>query len=163
MKLIRTIDGKIGLVVLLSDGPHVIDILKSLGLFAPHDPLANGLLNGALKDGCDWSQIIKHWAYLRGPLKKLASIAKVCQDHQSLNIRPLTEQLELKGAGDQIIAIEITESPSLEERETTGRHAAERLSGGPAPNETQRDPIPPLGTAQIIDFSRHGKTGVPRP
>jgi hypothetical protein len=55
MKLVRMNEGKIGLFVVLSEGPHVIDIANSLGVFLPHDLLSNGILNGAFKDGCNWS------------------------------------------------------------------------------------------------------------
>jgi hypothetical protein len=88
MKLIRLRDGKLGLVVLLPAGPHLVDIASSLGVFAPHDALSIGLLNGALKDGCNWSLLVKHWALLRSPLKKLAWIALTSPDHPHLVLQP---------------------------------------------------------------------------
>src|SRR6476646_7148320 len=69
MKLAKITDEKIGLVVALPDGPHVVDIAESVDVFTPHDPLSNGLLNGAFKDGGDWASIVKHWAHLQWPLK----------------------------------------------------------------------------------------------
>jgi hypothetical protein len=53
MKLAKITDEVIGLVVTLSDGPHIVDIAKSVGVFVPYDPLSNGLLNGRFKDGGD--------------------------------------------------------------------------------------------------------------
>ena len=47
MKLAKITDEVIGLVVALPNGPHIVDIAKSVGVFAPHDPLSNGLLKPA--------------------------------------------------------------------------------------------------------------------
>jgi hypothetical protein len=76
MKLAKIADETIGLVVTLPNGPHIVDIAKSVSVFAPHDPLSNGLLNGAFKDGGDWPSIVKHWAHLQRPLKRLLSSRK---------------------------------------------------------------------------------------
>jgi hypothetical protein len=88
MKLVRMDGGRIGLFVMLPNGPHAVDIANSLGVF-PHDPLSNGLLNGALKDGHDWSIIVKHWVHLRWPLKKLQNIALATPDTPRLVLQPL--------------------------------------------------------------------------
>ena len=50
MKLVRFDGGKTGLMVQLASGPHVIDVIGSLGAFAPDDPLSQGILNGILKE-----------------------------------------------------------------------------------------------------------------
>lgn len=84
MKLVRMNDEKIGLFVVLSEGPHVIDIANSLGVFLPHDLLSNGILNGAFKDGCNWSLIVKHWRHLQVPLRELANTAAARPDHPQL-------------------------------------------------------------------------------
>jgi hypothetical protein len=102
--------------VLLPTGPHVIDIANSLGVFAPHDPLSNGLLNGALKDGCNWSLIVKHWAHLRSPLKRLANVATANPGHSCLVMQPFTEQFRTEDGTDQILAIDITDTERLEEQ-----------------------------------------------
>ncbi|MGY3608199.1 hypothetical protein [Bradyrhizobium sp. Leo121] len=112
---------KVGLLVLLPTGLHVIDIANSLGVFAPHDPLSNGLLNGALKDGCNWSLIVKHWAHLRSPLKKLASVAIANPGHSCLVMQPFTEQLLTEDATDGILAIDITDSERPEEQDPRRR------------------------------------------
>jgi hypothetical protein len=90
MKLVRMDGDRIGLFVLLPKGPYAIDIANSLGVF-PHDPLSNGLLNGALKDGHDWSIIVKHWVHLRWPLKKLLSIAMANPDTPRLVLQSLVD------------------------------------------------------------------------
>jgi hypothetical protein len=115
-KLVRMSKQKVGLLVLLPTGLHVIDIANSLGVFAPHDPLSNGLLNGALKDGCNWSLIVKHWAHLRSPLKRLANVATANPGHSCLVMQPFTEQFRTEDGTDQILAIDITDTERLEEQ-----------------------------------------------
>ena len=51
MKLIRFDDWQTGLLVELSEGPYVIDVIASLGMFAPADPIVSGVLSDMLKDG----------------------------------------------------------------------------------------------------------------
>ena len=57
MKLVKTNDGGIGLHVELPEGPHVIDIARSLGVFAAHDPVSGALINGVLKERSVWSAL----------------------------------------------------------------------------------------------------------
>jgi hypothetical protein len=156
MKLVRMSDEKVGLLVLLPGGLHVIDIASSLGVFVPHDPLSNGLLNGALKDGCNWSLIVKCWAHLRSPLKKLANVATVTPDHPCLVMQPFTEQLQIKDAIDQIAALDITDT---EERDPTGRRTMARQFSELPENKIQRDAPSAAGAAQVIDFSQHKPNG----
>ena len=49
MNLVRIDGGKIGLLVQLRTGPHVVDIVKSLGVFAARDPVSGSLMNGVLR------------------------------------------------------------------------------------------------------------------
>jgi hypothetical protein len=155
MKLIRMTGENIGLVVFLPNGPHVIDIANSLGVFTPHDPLSNGLLNGALKNGCDWSGIVKHWAHLRSPLKRLANLAAVNPGHPHLAMQPLAEQLKPGGGIDPIVAIEITDSERLED--PTGRRAMERQFGRSRDDEIRQDAPSTAATAEVIDFADRGR------
>jgi hypothetical protein len=152
MKLIRLRDGKLGLVVLLPAGPHLVDIASSLGVFAPHDALSVGLLNGALKDGCNWSLLVKHWAHLRSPLKKLAWIALTSPDHPHLVLQPLTDDLQKGHAANPIAAIDITDIESFEEYDPTGQRAIERHFMSPADDRLLNDTAR-AETAQVIDFS----------
>jgi hypothetical protein len=131
-------DKKIGLFVLLPKGPHVIDIIGSLSVFE-HDPLSNGLLNGALKGGCDWFLIIEHWAYLRSPLKKLMSIAMANPEHPRLVLQPIEGNLQTR----DVIAIEITE----------------RGFGSPPDSALPKDTTVVTEFAQVIDFSSSQRGG----
>ena len=166
MKLIRMADKKIGLFVLLPKGPHVIDIIGSLSVFE-HDPLSNGLLNGALKGGCDWFLIIEHWAYLRSPLKKLMSIAMANPEHPRLVLRPIEDSLQNRDiitieitddAGHPIIAIGTAETETLEECDPACRQAMERQFGSPPPKDMRLV----TEVAQVIDFSSFQRRGRPR-
>src|ERR1700752_4887068 len=153
MKLAKITDEKIGLVVVLPNGPHVVDIAKSVGVFAPHDPLSNGILNGAFKDGGDWPSIVKHWAHLQWPLKRLALIAETCADHPGLVLQSLVDR-HLKGeSADSIVAIDITCMQPREERDPTGRRVMERQFVPPSQDSIEADSAAPA-TAQVIGFVR---------
>lgn len=128
MKLVRVSKDKVGLLVPLPTGLHVIDIAKSLGVFAPYDPISNGLLNGTLKDGCNWSLIVKHWCYLRMPLKRLANVATANPDHSCMVVQPFTEHFRAEDATDQILAIEITDTDRLEETRYVGGFSNTRFN-----------------------------------
>ena len=69
MKLVRLDEEKIGLLVQLPTGPHVVDIVKSLGVFKELDPVSGALINGVLKERCAWVALVNNWDYLRVPLK----------------------------------------------------------------------------------------------
>lgn len=157
MKLARITNETIGLVVALPNGPHIVDIAKSVGVFAPHDPLSNGLLNGAFRDGGDWPSIFTHWAHLQRPLKRLAHIAQTCPDHPGLVLQALADQ-NLKGASaDPIVAIDITDMPPLEQRDPTGRRAMERQFVTPSRDAIETDTAAAPETAQVIGFVRPNK------
>ena len=57
MKLVRFDDGKTGLMVQLAAGPHVIDVIGSLGVLSPGDPISQGVLNGILKNKGSWGSV----------------------------------------------------------------------------------------------------------
>ena len=158
MKLVRMSEEKVGLLVLLPGGLHLIDIAGSLGVFVPHDPLSNGLLNGALKDGCDWSLIVKHWAHLRSPLQRLASFAAANPGHSCLVMQPFTEQFRIEDAIDRIVAIDITDTERLEEQDPTGRSAMARQFSELPEIKIRRD-APSAGAARVIDFAHHRQMG----
>jgi hypothetical protein len=150
MKFVKMADEKIGIFVQLPNGAYAIDIASNLGFFF-HEPLSYSLLNGALKDGHDWSVLVKHWAYLRAPLKKLQKIALASPDH-SLVLRSLTGAPRTASAANPIIAIEITDTETFEEQDPTGRRAMERQFMPPPESQPQRDSMA-TKTAQVIDFS----------
>jgi hypothetical protein len=151
MKLVRMDGGRIGLFVMLPEGPHAIDIANSLGVF-PHDPLSNGLLNGALKDGHDWSIIVKHWIHLRWPLKKLQNIALAAPDTPRLVLQPLVDATGTASAANPIIAIEVTDIvESVEGHDPTGRHAMLRQFALPPRHEAVQQSAADE-TVRVIDF-----------
>jgi hypothetical protein len=159
MKLAKITDEKIGLVVALPRGPHIVDIAKSVGVFAPHDPVSNGLLNGAIKDGGDWSSIVQHWTHLRWPLKRLALITETCPNHPGLVLQSLADQ-NLKGEpANPITAIYITDMQPLEERNPTGRRAMERQFMTPSQDAIEADSAATTEMAQAIGFVRPKKDG----
>ena len=75
MKLVRFGERRTGLVVELPTGPHVIDIVASVGTLLPEDPVSSGVLNGILREGGSWAPLIEHWTYARAGLKRLAEVA----------------------------------------------------------------------------------------
>jgi hypothetical protein len=151
MKIVKMADEKIGLVVMLSSGPHAIDIASSLGVFSS-DLLSNGLLNGVLKDGHDWSLVVKHWAHLRSPLKKLQNAALRNPGHPCLVLRPLRESPRTASAAKPIIAIEITDIETFEEQDPTGRRAMERQFA-PSPEKSPVGSPATTKSAEVIEFS----------
>lgn len=76
MKLVRLDGNRTGLLVELSSGVHVIDVVASLGMLVPSDPISHGVLNGILKDGDSWSTLIQHWQVARVGLLRMAAIAR---------------------------------------------------------------------------------------
>jgi hypothetical protein len=153
MKLVRMGDDRIGLFVLLPEGPYAIDIAKSLGVFA-HDPLSNGLLNGALKDGHDWSILVKHWAHLRGPLRRLLSVALASPDNPRLALQPIVNVTGTASAADLIIAIEVTDIGSAEVHDPTGRRVMERQFALSPKHESSQKPAD-VEAFRVIDFVSH--------
>jgi hypothetical protein len=150
MKLAKMNHNQVGPLVLLPEGAFAIDVVLSLGVL-PHDPLANGLLNGAFKEGGDWSLIVKHWAHLRGPLKKLVRIAQSYPEHPSLLLQPLNQDAKMADAFDPIIAIEIRD---VEELDPTGRRAMKLQFIQSADIQTpSNDATAEAG--QVIDFLLH--------
>ncbi|WP_024513250.1 hypothetical protein [Bradyrhizobium sp. ARR65] len=119
----------------------MIDIIGSLGVFE-HDALSSGLLNGALKDGCDWFLIIEHWAYLQSPLKRLMSFAMANPEHPRLVLQPIEGNLQTR----DVIAIEITE----------------QRFGSPPDSALRKDTTLVTEFAQVIDFSSFRQAGRPR-
>ncbi|QOZ37462.1 hypothetical protein [Bradyrhizobium sp. CCBAU 53421] len=157
MKLALMTDETIGLVVTLPNGPQIIDIARSAGVFVPHDPLSSGLLNGAFKDGADWPSILKHWERLQWPLRRLALIAESCPDHPSLVVQSLADR-QLKGeSAIPIVAIDITDMQPLDERDPTGWRAMKRQFVTPSQEAVEADPTATAETAQVIGFARPNK------
>ena len=150
MKLVKMADEKIGIFVQLPNGAYAIDIAANLGFFL-HDPLSYSLLNGALKDGHDWSLLVKHWADFACAFEETtenpARMSGPFFDFESLTDIPRTAS-----AANPIIAIEITDTEIFEEQDPTGRRTMERQFMSPPASEPQRNSTA-TKTAQVIEFS----------
>src|SRR6202012_6281669 len=114
MKLVRLDAESIGLLVQLPTGPHAIDIAKSLGLFAAHDPVSGGIVNGVLKEKCAWTALINHWRYLHKPLELLARTALSHPDDPRLVLQPFARERRTSDLPRGIVAIDITDAADLE-------------------------------------------------
>ena len=145
MKLIRFDGGKTGLMVQLASGPHVIDVIGSLGALSPDDPISQGILNGILKDRGSWAPLIEHWQQARTGLRRLASLAFANPDRPYLVICRADEAhlaLPLGNPGG-IVSLDIAEAGEVA-REPVGREAMERQFGIPSPAEAQATTIIPF-------------------
>ena len=111
MKLVRFDDWKTGILVQLPSGLHVIDVVRSLGVLSPGDPISIGVLNGILKDRGSWAPLIEHWILARRALRRLALLAEQSPNNSSLVVLPLEEvHLDCSSVHPASIAsLEITE------------------------------------------------------
>jgi hypothetical protein len=143
MKLVRFDGGKTGLMVQLASGPHVIDVIGSLGVLSPDDPISQGILNGILKDKGSWAPLIEHWEQARIGLRRLASLANPDRPHlvicraDEVSLAPLLRNQR------GIVTLDITESSEVAQ-DPTGREAMERQFGVPSPADTQVTSIIPF-------------------
>ena len=143
MKLVRFDGGKTGLMVQLAAGPHVIDVIGSLGVLSPDDPLSQGILNGILKDKGSWAPLIAHWEQARVGLRRLASLANPDRPHlvicraDEVSLAPLLRNQR------GIVTLDITESSEVAQ-DPTGREAMERQFGVPSPADTEVTSIIPF-------------------
>lgn len=127
MKLVRFDGGKTGLMVQLASGPHVIDVIGSLGALSPDDPISQGILNGILKDKGSWAPLIDHWEQARSGLRRLASLALATSGRLNLVISR-AEEVSLAaplGHPGRIATLDIGESSEVAQ-DPTGREAMER-------------------------------------
>jgi hypothetical protein len=145
MKLVRFDSGKTGLMVKLAAGPHVIDVIGSLGVLSPDDPISQGILNGILKDKGSWAPLIAHWEQARVGLRRLASLALANPDRPHLVICRADEVspvLLLRNPGG-IVALDIVESSEVAQ-DPTGREAMERQFGVQSSADTQVTSVIPF-------------------
>jgi hypothetical protein len=153
MKLVGIDSGAIGLLVELPAGPHVVDLAKSLGVFAGHDLVSSGLINGVLKERSAWGALVANWQYLRLPLARLAGIAVANPDHPCLVLHRLADCRQ-SGDAKGIVALDITYASNLESPDPTGRLATARQSVDPVVEPVEQQ-APSLGdNVQVVDFSR---------
>jgi hypothetical protein len=88
MKLMRFDDDKTGLLVELPSGPHVIDVVTSIGALVPEHPISYGVLNGLLKEKGNWAPHIQRWKMARAGLRRLAILAQTAGSSQVVLRRP---------------------------------------------------------------------------
>jgi hypothetical protein len=145
MKLIRFDDDKTGLVVELSSGPHVVDVVASIGALVPEDPISHGLLNGLLKDKGSWAPLIQHWKMARSGLRRLGILAQTVGSSQIV-LRQLDEICISPGQLDRINSLEIGELNAISQ-DPTNREVLERQFTETPSDPTGREPI----TSQFFD------------
>src|SRR6202012_4914429 len=112
---------KIGLLVQLQTGPHVVDIVNSLGVFASHDPVSGAVINGAFRGRCPWVALVNNWNYLRMPFEFLARTALTNPDELRLAIHPFAYGRQIKDPPRGIVAIDITDAADLAVHDPTAR------------------------------------------
>jgi hypothetical protein len=154
MKLIKMNSGEIGLLVELPMGMHVVDIAKSLGVFAAHDPLSGALINGTLKEKSAWVALVNNWRYLRMPLALLARTALANPDDPRLVVHPFMQVWKVRESPPGIVALDITDATDLEIHDPTGRLVMAKQFAESVADAGERD-MPSMGeNVQLIDFSR---------
>ena len=151
MKLVRFDDDKTGLVVELSSGPHVVDVVASIGALIPGDPISHGVLNGLLKDNGSWAPLIQHWKMARSGLRRLAILAQTAGSSQIV-LRRLDDLKVSSGQPDRINSLDIGELNATSQ-DPTGREAMERKFAETRPNPTGRGTVATPITERIIQLS----------
>jgi hypothetical protein len=121
MKLVRFGDRRTGLVIDLKTGPHIIDVVASVGALLPDDPISNGVLNGVLQDGGGWALLIEHWPRASAGLRRLITLALKAPDHPRLVLRSYDDAHVAFHDSGGITALEISESRELRLWDPTGR------------------------------------------
>jgi hypothetical protein len=145
VKLVRFDGGKTGLMVQLASGPHIIDVIGSLGVFSPGDPVSQGILNGILKDRGSWAPLIEHWEQARIGLRRLAAMASANPDRAHL-VMYRADEISLapsKNPGS-IAALDIVEWNEVTQ-DPTGRETMERQFVVLPPADSQVASIIPFG------------------
>jgi hypothetical protein len=123
MKLVRFDGGKTGLMVQFASGPHVIDVIDSLGVLSPDDAISQGILNGILKGKGSWAPLIEHWEQARIGLRRLASLASANPDRPDLVMRRADEvsQALLSRNPRGIVTLDIVESREVAQDSIPGQ------------------------------------------
>jgi hypothetical protein len=123
MKLVRFDGGKTGLMVQFASGPHVIDVIDSLGVLSPDDAISQGILNGILKGKGSWAPLIEHWEQAPIGLRRLASLASANPDRPDLVMRRADEvsQALLSGNPRGIVILDIVESSEVAQDSIPGQ------------------------------------------
>ena len=111
MRLVRFGEARTGILLELPTGPHVLDVVASVGALSPGDTVSNGILNDILKEGGSWSPLVQHWATVRVELAKLVNMATSTPDHPGLVIYRCAQldAMPKSSKGGEIVALGIAE------------------------------------------------------
>lgn len=111
MRLVRFGEARTGIFLELPTGPHVLDVVASVGALSPGDPISNGILTDILKDGGTWGPLIQHWDSARVGLGKLVQLAASNPGHPGLVIHRCAEvdAMPKSTKGGEIVALGIAE------------------------------------------------------
>jgi hypothetical protein len=120
MQLVRFGDRRTGLVVDLDSGPHVIDVVASVGALLPYDPISNGVLNGILREAGSWAPLIEHWSRVSVGLRRLVNLALKVPDHPHLVLRTYQDAQIMLRDPSGIAVLEIPESRKIQSCDPTG-------------------------------------------
>jgi hypothetical protein len=152
MKLVRFDDDKTGLVVELSSGPHVVDVVASIGALIPGDPISHGVLTGLLKDNGSWAPLIQHWKMARSGLRGGSQSWPQTAGSSQIVLRRLDDLKESSVQPDRINRLDIGELNATSQ-DPTGREAMERKFAETRPNPTGRGTVATPITERIIQLS----------
>jgi hypothetical protein len=152
MKLVWFDDDKTGLVVELPSGPHIIDVVASIGALVPGDPISHGVLNGLLKDKGNWALLIQHWKMARAGLRKLAILAQAGGSSQMVLRRCDDVRISSSRHPGGIGSLDIGECDAVG-LDPTGREVMEQQFAGNLLDPTGRE----IMMSQIRDESREVK------
>jgi hypothetical protein len=164
MRLVRFDSDKTGLVVELSTGPHVIDVVASIAALVPEDPISQGVLNGLLKDNGGWAPLINHWNMARRGLRRLAVLARTAGSSQIV-LRRLDQVKIPTVRPDAIGSLEIEDCDAVAQ-DPTGREVMEcqfaAASQDPAgqaamisqPSDVSTEAVPTDGRIVLLSSAR---------
>jgi hypothetical protein len=110
MRLIRFGEGRTGILLDLPTGPHVLDVVASIGALSPEHPISNETLKDTLKDST-WGALVRHWDSARVGLGKLVEMASSTPRHSDLTIHRWVEvdAMPKSAKGGEIVALGIAE------------------------------------------------------
>jgi hypothetical protein len=123
MKFVRFGENRTGLVINLPAGAHILDIVASVSVLLPEDPISNGIVNGILKDGGSWGPLVEHWPRVRVGLRRLANVAHRSPDHPHLVLRSWEDARVMPASSSGIASMEISDAPAAASLDPTGRAA----------------------------------------
>jgi len=111
MRLVRFGEARTGIFLELPTGPHVLDVVASVGALSTGDPVSSEILNDVFKDSGSWGPLIERWDSARVALGKLVKIASCTPDHPGLVIHQCTEvdAMPKTTKGGEIVALGIAE------------------------------------------------------